>query len=346
VSITLPSDAAAVARAAVLDAVIVCREAVRRRGEVGRLDKPDDSPVTVADFAAQAVIVRRLRELGAAPILGEEQAAVLREPEHAALRDAVVEAVQPVWPGAAADEVLDAIDGAGGPADPRGGYWAVDPIDGTRGFVRGGQYAVCLVWIADATPRVAVMGCPNLSRGLDASLDAVDPEGTLFVAEAGAPLRWGPALPGAELREVGPAPHERPSKLVVTRSLEGTYSRLEDIDRVLARLGAPIEIRPADSQAKYGVVARGQAHAYLRIPKHRQRAELVWDHAPGWLVATTAGMRITDLTGAPFDFSCGERLERNYGVVCAPRVVHGALIEAIAALGLQQHDDPTTVECP
>jgi 3'(2'), 5'-bisphosphate nucleotidase len=351
VSVALPSDAAVVARAAVLDAVIVCREASRRLATVGRLAKPDESPVTVADFAAQAVIVRRLRALGR-PIVGEEQAAALREPANAALRDAVVTAVRPVWPDAEADAVLDAIDGAGGIADPHGGYWTVDPIDGTRGFVRGGQYAVCLAWIADGRPQLAVMGCPNLPRELDATMDVIDPEGTLFAAETGAPMQWGRAMPGAELHAAEPlsseplamaAPGARgaarprgPSPIVVTRSFEGTYSRLEDVERVLARLGTPIELRPADSQAKYGMVARGQAHAYLRIPRHESRAELVWDHAPGWMVATAAGVRVTDLAGEPLDFGCGERLERNYGVVCATPVVHAALIEAIAALGLQR----------
>jgi 3'(2'), 5'-bisphosphate nucleotidase len=338
VSIALPSEAVAVARAAVLDAVVVCREASRRLAAVGRMTKADESPVTVADFAAQAVIVRRLRELGPLPIFGEEQANVLREPANAALRDAVVEAVHPVWPDAEAEEVLDAIDGARGPADAIGGHFTVDPIDGTRGFVRGGQYAVCLAWIVDGWPRLAVMGCPNLPRGLEDSMEVIDPEGTLFVAEAGAPLRFGEAVPGAGLFEAVPAVSERPSTIVVTRSFEGTYSRLEDVSRVLDRVGGPIVLRPADSQAKYGMVARGQAHAYLRIPLHRDRAEQVWDHAPGWMVATAAGMRVTDLAGEPFDFTCGERLERNYGVVCAPPVVHEALIEAIAALGLHRRD--------
>ena len=327
----------AVARAAVLDAVIVCREASRRLAAVGRMAKADESPVTVADFAAQAVIVRRLRALGR-PIVGEEQAAVLRDPTNAALRDAVVAAVRPVWPDAQADAVLDAIDGAGGTADPHGGYWTVDPIDGTRGFVRGGQYAVCLAWIADGRPQLAVMGCPNLPRGLDTTMDVIDREGTLFMAEAGAALQWGRAVPGAVLHEAEPVISSPPSSIIVTRSFEGTYSRLEDVARVLARLGTPIELRPADSQAKYGMVARGQAHAYLRIPLHHSRAEQVWDHAPGWLIATAAGVRVTDLAGEPFDFTCGDRLERNYGVVCAPPVVHAALIEAIAALGLQHRE--------
>jgi 3'(2'), 5'-bisphosphate nucleotidase len=337
VSGALLSDVAVLARAAVLDAVVVCREAARRLADVGRLDKPDDSPVTVADFAAQAVIVRRLRAHGPVPIVGEEQAAVLREPANAALRDAVVAAVRPVWADADADAVLDAIDGASGPADPRG-HWTVDPIDGTRGFVRGGQYAVCLGFIADGLPRVAAMGCPNLPRGLDAAMDAVDPEGTLFVAEAGARPWWGPAVPGAGLQPVEPAAAGWPSTIVVTHSVESRYSRLDDVARALARLGIPVVERPADSQAKYGMVARGQAHVYLRVPKERSRAEWVWDHAPGWLVATAAGMRVTDLWGEAFDFSYGEQLEGNYGVVCAPPALHEALLESIAALGLQHRD--------
>lgn len=340
-SVVLPAGAIEVARRAVLDAVVVCREVARRAGEVARLDKPDQSPVTVADFAAQAVIVRALAQLGPWPILGEEQAAALRQPANAALRDAVVDAVQPVWPGATARAVLAAIDGAAGPADPRGGYWAVDPIDGTRGFVRGGQYAVCLVWIAEGTPQLAVMGCPNLPRARGASLREADPEGTLLLGERGAPLRWGAAVPGAALHEAQPVLEgvaTLPSPLVVTHSLDGAYSRLDDVARVLARLGVPAEVRPADSQAKYGLVARGQAHAYMRIPRQRHRAELVWDHAPGCLVATAAGMRVTDLTGAPLDFTHGERLETSYGVVCAPAAVHEALLAAIAALGLHRRD--------
>lgn len=333
----LSDDAARIAHAAVMDAMIVCRRAAQRLSELGRVDKPDHSPVTAADFAAQAVIVRHLRRLGATPIVGEERADLLRQPDHASLRDAVVEAVRPVWPDASADAVLDAIDGAAGSADPTG-HWVVDPIDGTRGFVRGRQYAVCLAYIEQARPRLALLGCPNLASGTDADLEVADAAGTLLLAEHGERTRWSHAVPTAALRVVEPASDQRPSPLRVTHSYDGTYSRLGEIDRVLERIGGPIERRPADSQAKYGMVARGQAHAYLRVPKDRQRAEHVWDHGPGWLIATAAGMTVTDLSGAPFDFTPGSRLANNYGVVCAHPSVHGELLEAIAALGLDRRD--------
>lgn len=60
--------------------------------------------------------------------------------------------------------------------------WAIDPIDGTQGFLRGGQYAVCLALIVDAKVQVGVIGCPNLP------VDPSNPEGEkgcIFVAVRG-----------------------------------------------------------------------------------------------------------------------------------------------------------------
>lgn len=62
------------------------------------------------------------------------------------------------------------------------GHWALDPIDGTKGFLRGGQYAVCLGLLVDGKVVVGVMGCPNLP------VDVSKPEGekgVLFVAVEG-----------------------------------------------------------------------------------------------------------------------------------------------------------------
>jgi 3'(2'), 5'-bisphosphate nucleotidase len=60
--------------------------------------------------------------------------------------------------------------------------WALDPIDGTKGFLRGEQYAVCLALIVGGNVQLGVMGCPNLPVDFNA------PEGErgcLFVAEKG-----------------------------------------------------------------------------------------------------------------------------------------------------------------
>ena len=58
------------------------------------------------------------------------------------------------------NEILDNIDhGNGEPADL---FWTLDPIDGTKGFLRGDQYAVALALIKEGKPVLGVLGCPNL----------------------------------------------------------------------------------------------------------------------------------------------------------------------------------------
>ncbi len=122
---------------AVASACRVARHVQRDLARVRQITKDDRSPVTVADFAVQAIVAIALREAaGDVLIVGEEHAGVLRTSEHTAVVDAVVEAVRMYRPDATADQVLDAIDACDhdGTAEA---YWTLDPIDGTKGFLRG-----------------------------------------------------------------------------------------------------------------------------------------------------------------------------------------------------------------
>ena len=59
------------------------------------------------------------------------------------------------------------------------GMWTLDPIDGTKGFLRGEQYAICLALIIDGIVQLGVVGCPNLP------VDHEQPDGEkgcLFIA--------------------------------------------------------------------------------------------------------------------------------------------------------------------
>ena len=116
--------------------------------------------------------------------MGEESAGLLRSEPGAAVREAVVSAVRIVWPEITPDEVLAAIDsGAHDATAPA--YWTLDPIDGTKGFLRGGQYAISLAFIEDAQVTVGAMGCPNLSPDFDRSFADPDPVGLLYYASRG-----------------------------------------------------------------------------------------------------------------------------------------------------------------
>jgi 3'(2'), 5'-bisphosphate nucleotidase len=87
-----------------------------------------------------------------------------------------------------------------------------------------------------------------------------------------------------------------------------------------------------DSQAKYGIVARGDAALYLRLPspKSPDYRENIWDHAAGSLIVEEAGGRVTDMYGQPLDFASGRKMLHNRGVIVSNGLLHTAVIEALA----------------
>src|SRR5215813_6313648 len=126
------------------------------------LTKSDRSPVTVADFAAQALVSSLLVEaFPADPLVAEEDAAALRAPAGNSTLRQVTDFVSRFLSHITSQVVCQAIDR--GTAAPARRFWTLDPVDGTKGFLRGGQYAVALALIIDGRVQLGVLGCPGLS---------------------------------------------------------------------------------------------------------------------------------------------------------------------------------------
>ncbi|MCC6710624.1 MAG: 3'(2'),5'-bisphosphate nucleotidase [Gammaproteobacteria bacterium] len=326
-----------VAIAAVAAACRVTRHVQNRQQHIQRHSKDDMSPVTIADYAAQAVIARHLADaFGSLTMVGEEDAATLREAGHGLLRDEVATAARMAWPAASVDDVLDAIDL--GNHDASGArYWTLDPIDGTKGFLRGGQYAVSLALIEHGKVMLGVLGCPNLSQNYSRSFDDPDARGCLFHAVRGGGAWSVPAdQPTMAARRLDASREEDITAMRVCESVEAAHSRIDDTGRIVEYLAARGTPARLDSQCKYAVVARGQAEAYLRLPTRRDYVEKIWDHAAGMIIAEEAGAVVTDVLGKPLDFSRGAGLSANRGVICATRAFHGRIRQAINALELFQ----------
>lgn len=345
------------ARHAVIEAAEVCRHVQRSSAEVRSVLKDDASPVTVADYASQAVIAHIMSEAtGDLHLVAEEDADDLRtrlEAGSHALPHAVLEAVRLAWPEASMDAMLDAID-MGNFEPKRDGlrsFWTLDPVDGTKGFLRGQQYAISLAWIEQEQVVVGALGCPNLSLNQSHDPAGVDPRGSLYLAIRGDGVweshcdrqadGWG--KDGHTLRRLH---RDGMESISICASVEKEHSSFSGTDRVLEvlasgglRIDEPVRI---DSQAKYAVVARGQADAYLRLPARRAYIEKIWDHAAGVLIAGEAGAQVTDMFGYPLEFSHGIHLEMNSGIICAPPDLHGRLVGAIRELGLGREPEIDT----
>lgn len=305
----------------------------RGEGSGGVVSKADQSPVTVADFGSQAVICRALAEaFPDDPVIGEEDSAELRRPGAADLLAQVVASVQGVSADAvAADSVCGWID-RGGSRSYHDRFWTLDPIDGTKGFLRGGQYAVALALIERGAVLVAALACPNLPSRMEEEGTA-STTGSIFFAVRGGG-GWMLASDDGEPERISAGDSADPSTARFCESVESGHSAHGDSARIAERLGIGAPPVRLDSQAKYAVVARGEADVYLRMPTRKDYREAIWDHAAGALIVAEAGGIVSDVDGRPLDYTRGPRLEANRGVVVANRQWHPRVIAAIADLGL------------
>lgn len=320
----------AAALAAVRAASALCADTQRRLVAGDVLIKGDESPVTVADFAAQAVVCATLVEaLGSIDLVGEEDAADLVDDAAADLLSGVADLVgRHLGRVVSGHAVVDWI-GRGGADGTTDRYWTLDPIDGTKGFLRGDQYAIALALVEDGDVVLGVLGCPNLVNP-DGSVGAV------FAAGSGRCEAWyGPASgwsAGPVAVRVAHPPSLREAR--VCESVEAGHSDHDLAARITDRMGIVASPYRIDSQCKYAAVARGDASIYLRLPTRPGYHEKIWDHAAGKFVVEQAGGRVTDVTGAPLDFSHGRRLERNRGVIATDGAFHDEVVAAVsAALG-------------
>jgi 3'(2'), 5'-bisphosphate nucleotidase len=123
--------------------------------------KADQSPVSAADYASQAIICRILNEaFPTHPIVAEESPRILNEGPHSDVLTEVLEEVRGVFPDASGERVREWIGLSTKRIASR--YWCVDPVDGTKGFLRGRQYAIALAFVVDGEVQVGVLACPNL----------------------------------------------------------------------------------------------------------------------------------------------------------------------------------------
>ncbi len=314
----------AAALQAVTTAATLCRN-VQSAIDDALLSKDDRSPVTVADFASQAIVCRALEEhFPNDPMIAEEDSAALGQPDNAHLLDRIQREMAEVDINGDHKEIRTWID-RGNTQSYSDRFWTLDPIDGTKGFLRGQQYAIALALIVDGKIEVAILGCPNLSyRKADNSSN-----GLLFYAIRGEGAFVLPLDADTKPERISVSKTATSSSARLCESVESGHSSHDDSAQVSNVLGITSEPVRLDSQAKYATVARGEADIYLRLPTRKDYDEKIWDHAAGVLVVEEAGGKVTDITGKPLNFTLGHTLADNKGVVATNGLLHEQVIAAL-----------------
>jgi 3'(2'), 5'-bisphosphate nucleotidase len=298
--------------------------------------KSDRSPVTVADFASQAVVARMLRDrLPEDTLVAEEDSAAIRSPEQAPTLLAVTSYVAEVHSEADAESVCAWIDyGAGAPA---GRFWTLDPIDGTKGFLRGDQYVVAVALIENGQVVLGALGCPNLNRDLRPDVGGV---GSALIALRGQGA-WSTGLEEDVPRRLEVSERGDPSQARILRSFESGHTDSVKVEELTLALGTRHSPVLMDSQAKFALLASGGGDLIFRLlsPSQPNYVEKIWDQAAGSIVVEEAGGKVSDLRGMPLDFSRGHGLENNVGVLVSNAWLHEQALEALRAVGADQRPE-------
>lgn len=312
---------------AVMAASQLCTHVRKALVNEDTLAKKDKSPVTVADFGAQALVLDALMQ--AFPedsCVAEEDTQALMSQEHATLREQMFAAVKQLAPQMSQERILEAIRHGSGSGGSQGRFWTLDPIDGTKGFLRNDQYAVALALIEEGEVVLGVLGCPNLPA------DPQDPNserGCLFYAVRGQGAFMRPMVRCGEERAIHVSSVADITQASFCESVESGHTKHDASAQIAEKLGVQAEPVRMDSQCKYAALARGDACVYLRLPTRPGYVERIWDHAAGWIVMTEAGGRVGDVTGAPLDFGQGRGLENNRGVVATIPQCFDEVIQAV-----------------
>lgn len=236
-------------------------EVYRSAFEVAR--KPDRSPLTEADLASHRIIAAELGRLTPGiPILSEESA-----------------------------EDVDFATRAGWSR-----YWLVDPLDGTKDFVkRNGEFTVNVALIEGHAPVLGVVAAPA--------------KGIVYAAARGlGARRYGPG--GAVSPLAVRAPAAKPWRVAASRSHADART-----EAFIHNLG-PSERISIGSSLKFCLVAEGAIDVY---PRFGPTCE--WDTAAAQCVAEEAGGRVTDTGLAPLRYNTRKSLLNPYFLVFGDRAV-------------------------
>jgi 3'(2'), 5'-bisphosphate nucleotidase len=319
----------------------LAREATRKaahlclavRGEMlltpERMEKAGREPVTIADYGSQAVILHEIADrFPGDASLAEERADEFLSLTTRPQRQTVAQHIGAILGNVPTeDDLCHWLDYGQEGSSIR--VWTIDPIDGTKGFLRGDQFAIAVALLVEGRLTVAALACPLLPydpgsgtglRGVIAT--AVRSQGATLeplVQAAPRPMRVSPMSDFSEAR--------------VVESVEKGHSDHSYSGNVFRRASVTAPSVQMDSQAKYVTVADGRAEIYFRHSPAAEYREKVWDHAAGALIVQEAGGRVTDEAGRPLDFSCGKSLAANEGILATNGWLHEGLLEAIRAVG-------------
>lgn len=328
----------------------VQQEIIAHKSET-TITKTDDSPVTIGDYAAQTVIINTIKSnFPQDCIVGEESANGLTNPFLQSILDKIqdndsfyneynkdtksdfsgVPFTNDTFPLTTVDNVKEIINMGDYTGGSQGRFWCLDPIDGTKGFLRGEQFAVCLALIVNGKVEVGVIGCPNLKLSkynVEEAQNDDESFGFIYRAVRGNGAFYAPTTDMADWRPTKVRQLTDTNEMITLEGVEKGHSSHTEQDSIKESLGITKSIH-LDSQVKYCLLAMGLADVYLRLPIKLSYEEKIWDHGAGnAIVLESGGLHTDSMENKPLDFSQGRTLKTK-GVIATsgPSKLHDLVV--------------------
>lgn len=196
--------------------------------------------------------------------------------------------------------------------------WMVDPLDGTKDFIRGRDgFAVMIGLLDGARPALGVVYQP-----IGDKLYYATRGGGAFVQRGGALAGGGAAATEPVRLRVSEVRQPSEIRMVASKS-----HRSEAIDRVRAALGISDELNVGSVGLKLGLIAEGARDLYVNPAGHSK----LWDACGPEAILVEAGGRLSDLRGAPLDYR-GAELGNRRGLIASNGVLHDEVVARLATL--------------
>lgn len=263
--------------------------------------KRDKSPVTLADFASQIFILSQLKEkFKEDQIFAEEEGSLFNEDIEVLIKKCFKEI------NFSLNEEFRALLNYRGPHSSR--QWIVDPIDGTKGYLRGLSYAVGIGLMENSEPKICAIGIPNYKNE----------ELTIFIAEKGkgAQASYG----DNEFIPIHVSNENNLSSSIMCQSLHHNKQWINK----LAEMIEAKKIISMDGMGKFCMVADGSADFYIR--EMNPDYSFSWDYMPGDLLVREAGGTITDLNNVNLTFLGNKCKWTAPGIIASNGILHDDII--------------------
>lgn len=267
--------------------------------------KKDDSPVTLADFASQIFIISEIKKnFPKDQIVAEEESGVF-------LNSSAKNVVRRCFSSLQIkieEKLISTLNYRGSSSNRQ---WAVDPIDGTKGFQKNLAYAIGIGFMVDSEPTICAIGVPNYKKT----------DLAIFSAQKnnGAKAAYG----DQDFIDIKVSENEDLKTSRMCYSLH--YNKPWVLD--FAKSFGITNFIPMDSMAKLCMVAEGSAEIYVK-PMNIQRS-FTWDFLPGDLLIREAGGTITDLKGNPIKYLDEKCKVTAPGLIASNGVLHRDLLTSL-----------------